>query len=163
MKISGEILIHENNELVLMRKNQILENGLEMLIQPRNWVECIYGVVIGVEDNPTPSTYTSIQSMENPIDGLIFPLISQDVTKLLSPDRGFKISNKFEKKLISGYGLIANLSITEMGLVITDGIDSRLLARIVSLPDQYIYTFPDDKDVVLTWNLNINVDCGESE
>lgn len=130
-------------------KNQILQNGLRIF--NRN-LSSVSRIVAGyVTGSVIPSTFSSQQSLQAPLDNLKFNRVGG--WEELTLPNGFKYTYSFVRPAGSEGGSTIN----EMSVQVVDGVNVANLNRVWAPNNGLPYTFPPDQDTLAIFELTQTV------
>ena len=138
-----------NGVKLFERPNQIVKEG--HLIYLNRGPQSVSKIGAGTQTTPTASTYTTQQSLQAPIAGLLFPRIgSWEVQEITN---GYQFSFSFRRPVSSSPGV----TVTELALKVVEGVNEANLARVVSPSGGLPHVFSATDDTLIVWDIRIVV------
>lgn len=140
-----------SNDIITI-DNQILKEGLGIYLRPSGIPdhEKVTSVIAGNHPAPTASTYDTQQEIQQPVNDVQFGKYSfPGIIESTSPN-GKRITYRFTREGAS----IGSIDVTEMGVVVTDGVSSKLLCRITGSP---IHTVDKSIRTSIIWEIIYSV------
>jgi len=130
-------------------KNIILKDGLK-IFQRR--LSSVSRIVAGyITDTIIPSTFSTQQTLQNPLPDLRFNRVGS--WEELELANGIRYTYSFYRPASSEGGSVIN----EMGIQVFDGNQSALLNRVWTPNSGLPYTLPSNEDTIANFNLEVTI------